>query len=329
MLCETLSTKPPQAQLLLNQFAALIPFPTAILGLKLLISKKSVTQAHKAAVSQALWTLVRQQLPSTVDDTTVFEGTIVSLAWLITGVSERHPAVEFSTPNMCCAITHTRLVEPVSFPSIESISGSSFSRGAARENVRGGREYQPGGLLRGAAAEDMVTDSAMSAILLAHPGDKQEALILAHGLSDKPKLSAKAMWSEIQKRVSGVPWLRVVRATDLRNSTTPCLTTDGRGFLVLNVGRGTASHSGDADTITLFRTLTGTETEVSETTLAAAVEALDLDIAEELAFDGVGDCDEVVFFCFDGSNSMSGSTGFTDKPDDPDSDDEDTSREDV
>ena len=319
MLCENMSTQREQASKVLDHFAALIPFPTAVLGLKLLVDKKSVTPAHKAALSQSLFTIIRNQLPQTVDDSSVFEGTIVSLAWLVTGANDDVRNVTFATHDLTCSLSHRRLVDPVSFPEHSELSllTGPFSRAACLEYVKGGALYQPGGRLRDAEAKDMVEDTKLNVILLAHPDD-QQALVLAEGVG-AVTLSMKTVWAEAMKRVRSVPFLRVVPAKGLRNAPRPSLTIDKNGYLALSVQMGGSSDAG----INLYQPLIGAESETSEAVLAAAVQALgDAGIADELIVDAVGDCSEVILFCFDGSNSMSGSTGFTDKPDDPDSDDE-------
>jgi ubiquitin/uncharacterized protein YegL len=311
MLCDTLASKPDDADKLISHLAAVLPFPPALLGLRLLISKRSVTAAHQAALAQALYQLTREQLPATVPDSRVLEGSIVSLAWLVSGShSDQLAPVSFKTESLTCQITHTRLTEPVIFTGLGP--GAHFSRAEAVEHVVGAKKYCPGGSLRDARLDDMQADTERAVLLMAHPA-LFEATVLTEFAPNPSPQSTAVLWQDAKRLVTRCSWLRIISPKTLRNAPRPSMTLDNRGFVSLSVESG---HS-NAGEITLYSPLSDATTELSESELAKAVEAIDLeDTCDELAFDDA-ECDEAIIFVLDKSNSMDDSAGFKDKPDEP------------
>eukprot|EP01052_Picozoa_sp_SAG31_P004895 SAG31_NODE_208_length_20313_cov_6.143119_12_plen_1566_part_00 len=336
ILTNDLSSKPDEANSVVGRLAAVLPFPPALAAFKLLIDKRQITEAHQAALAQAIYTLTRHQLPPTIPDETVFEGSLCSLAWLVASPAVPPAAAEVSSPSagatvaklnfeavdLTCDISHTRLEDPVELP---GLPGEAFSRTAATELCKGGCLYQPGGRLKDAETADLQASCFFRRCLLAHPG-QLEVQRLVGVLPGRPGgtalLSMDVIWNDAKKLARTLPYLRLIPAANLRNAPRPSLALDTHGHVTVSVESGHSS----AGEISLFQPLTAETVELDSQTLQDAHMALPvaegLAMAEELQFDAV-ECDEAIVFCLDVSNSMDDHCGFLDKPPDED-DDSDT-----
>jgi hypothetical protein len=312
VLTEKLSADQESANAVVSFLAALAPFPPAIIGLKLLIDKAAVTEAHQSALSQVLYTIMRSQLPAAVKDGQVFEGSIVSFAWLYQFAKVRKvETLEWETCSLACQLSYDRLVDPVLFA---SLPGEHFEREVCREYLPGGGRFRPDGPYRALTHKDMAEDAKTSSILLAFPG-KDDATLLVTDLSFSREvcLSSKILWTEAQRRVKKVSFFRIIAPASLRNAPRPSLTLDLTGAITVSVTAGGSSSGGE---LMLFSPLTGRETSTSAVLLAAAVSKLKApeETCEALELDAEV-CDEAIIFVLDKSSSMSGSAGLSDKPD--------------
>ena len=311
VLTEKLSADPESAKAVVSFLAALTPFPPAIICLKLLIDKAEVTEAHQSALSQVLYTIMRNQLPASVKDGQVFEGSIVSFAWLFQFAKIRKvEQLEWENSSLTCQLSYDRLVDPVTFT---SLPGEHFSRDICLEHLPGGSKFRPDGRYKALTDKDVTEDTKISSILLAFP-DKDDAKLLVTDLSTREEcLSSNILWTEAQRRVKQVPFFRIISPASLRNAPRPSLTLDSTGAITVSVTAGGSSSAGE---LMLFSPLTGRETSTSTIKLAAAVSKLKApeETCEALELDAQL-CDEAIIFVLDKSSSMSGSAGLTDKPD--------------
>jgi len=86
--------------------------------MQLLVDKAEVTEAHQSALAQVMYTLIRSQLPSTVKDSQVFEGSIVSFAWLYQFAKVRKcEDLAWEEQTVTCQLSYQRLADPVTFES--------------------------------------------------------------------------------------------------------------------------------------------------------------------------------------------------------------------
>eukprot|EP01043_Picozoa_sp_COSAG02_P056488 COSAG02_NODE_6703_length_3412_cov_2.188651_1_plen_906_part_10 len=206
VLTETLSDDQDSANAVISFLAALAPFPPAIICFKLLIDKADVTEAHQAALSQVLYTIMRSQLPASVRDGQVFEGSIVSFAWLYQFAKIRKvEPVKWEDYSLACELSYERLVDPVTFP---SLPGERFSRANCVDYLPGGSRFRPDGRYTALAIKDAIEDIKTSSLLLAFP-EKDEAKLLVSDLSSPTILSSKMLWEEAQRRVKQVPFFRI------------------------------------------------------------------------------------------------------------------------
>ena len=262
VVTEALASKPDEAERVLGRLAAVLPFPPALAALRLLIDKRQVTELHQAALAEAIYFLTRHQLPASVPDQSVFEGSLVSLAWLLSTATEPGPAaggggLKFERLSLTCGLSHSRLEDPVKLTTGELV-GEAFSRAAAAPHLQGGGVFQPGGRLKDAGPADIVPHMVAARALLAHPG-QLEALVCSSPLPGADALVCMdVLWADIKRLVRGQPHLRVIPAQNLRNAPRPSLALDTHGHVTISVVSG---HSGGGE-VNLFQPLTGKTLEV-------------------------------------------------------------------
>eukprot|EP00771_Trimastix_marina_P001363 gnl/Trimastix_PCT/2431.p1 GENE.gnl/Trimastix_PCT/2431~~gnl/Trimastix_PCT/2431.p1 ORF type:complete len:1038 (+),score=346.24 gnl/Trimastix_PCT/2431:1394-4507(+) len=299
----------------------------AVLGLRTLFRKQTISRAHKAAVGAGLAALFRTMVPESVADAAVFEHARTCWAAFLHGLSDtdQHPEESYRDASLVCPLSNTRLADPVR---VARQPESVFSRASVLPLIERGAAIH--GITGPVQASELQPAHEWNVLLAAFPSGVDTVAVHANSLYARhipvtvtatatattaataatatvPGTDGRSDWSAAQRLVASVSVLNIVSTLRLSGSAYPVLTHDEEGL----VGVCTGPKESD-DRLTLLQPLHGRTVFIDPTeysTRVATATAAANEGGDELGAGAVDDRppEEAIAVLLDISGSMGSS----------------------